>query len=645
MGLLSGESNRRTISGEQGVTPITGAANFCKKPPLGSGLSPDLKPRKNSGNNLQEDPTSVLPPPQLLRSVSEGSHTFSILRRSYEEVREKYSLGGELGRGQFGIIRHCTDRKTGERLACKVISKRKLANNQQVEDVQREIRVMQQLGAHPYIVGLKHTYEDSQKVYLIMELCEGGELYNRITLRKRFSERNAAKVCKALAQAMQHMHSKGIMHRDLKPENIILCTRDSDTLIKVADYGLATSFRRGEWLTLTAGSAYYIAPEVLDGRYNAQADVWSVGVILYIMLCGLPPFWHAKEAKIFEAIRSGRYDLRGGPWRKISAGAKDLVSKLLHMNPDVRLTPLQLEAHPWITEMCTGSDPEDGDVPVAPVIGRSSSLSSCEQESYRAHGRSHRSSHGEASSSRDCHAASSEHLPKDAPRDSRDAARDARDTTREPREAREGSEALPHPHSQAALLSSGWDQGSQSNKWSASSHASSHTSRDSSLFSSMTTSPSSSSLPSPPPDSDDAPRLSAASSWQPRGRSREAQRVSDLDFMQVVAGRLDTFSASAAATARCEEAKSHGQSCDDTASQDDDCPIAEAIGSPRTFAATYKQSTKKPPSLLKQLLVPDESDDENLHEARKLMRSPRTIGVFKGDAESRTPKFGHHFLG
>lgn len=313
---------------------------------------------------------------RIRRSRSSGmeeAHTYNILRKPYEDVREKYALGAEIGRGQYGVIRHCSDRRSGERLAAKVISKRRLAGLQAVEDVQREIRAMLHLAGHTAVIALRATYEDVQRVYLIMELCEGGELYDRITMRKRYSEADAAEVCRQLAGAVRHFQARGMVHRDLKPENVILVSRASDTELKVVDYGLAAPFTQGQPLTLTAGSAYYIAPEVLNGSYGPEVDMWSIGVILYIMLCGLPPFWHKTEAGIFDAILSGKFDIAGGPWKSVSQGAKDLVCQLLTMDPARRATPHELLVHPWISEHCGSptpaySDSESDSCPIASVV-------------------------------------------------------------------------------------------------------------------------------------------------------------------------------------------------------------------------------------------------------------------------------------
>ncbi|KAJ7199524.1 hypothetical protein O6H91_Y498100 [Diphasiastrum complanatum] len=287
---------------------------------------------------------------------SEGKVT--VLDRTTEDLEVHYDLGPELGRGQFGLIRLCTDKQTGERFACKSIQKSKLVTAADVADVRREIRVMQRLAGHPNIVELKAVYEDEEWVHLVMELCEGGELFDYITKKKTFTEEAAAQVCKTLMEVLQFCHAKGVIHRDLKPENILLGKRGSLLPIKVADFGLAINMRRGERFFGMAGSAYYIAPEVLRGDYGPEIDVWSAGVILYILLSGVPPFWDDTEDGIFEAIQFGHLDLSSSPWPSMSSAVKDLLKGM--MCPDVkrRLTPEQVLSHRWILRNCSSSDAE-----------------------------------------------------------------------------------------------------------------------------------------------------------------------------------------------------------------------------------------------------------------------------------------------
>eukprot|EP00271_Cylindrocystis_brebissonii_P000892 TRINITY_DN1106_c0_g3_i1.p1 TRINITY_DN1106_c0_g3~~TRINITY_DN1106_c0_g3_i1.p1 ORF type:complete len:1085 (+),score=157.00 TRINITY_DN1106_c0_g3_i1:358-3612(+) len=274
----------------------------------------------------------------------------SILQRALADVNVDYFVHkDELGRGRFGVIRVCEHRETGERLACKSISKARLKCSQDVEDVRREVAVMEMLRGHPDVVHLTATYEDNEYVHLLMELCAGGELFDRIKLRKHYSERAAAKVCKTVAEVLCYIHSLGVMHRDLKPENILLLSKDDDTSVKVIDYGVAAFFKPGKPCRDVAGSPFYLAPEVLAERYGPAADVWSAGVVLYILLAGIPPFWANTNEGIFAAIKEARVNLTRKPWPEVSERAKDLVRQMLTKDAKQRITPEGILAHPFIT--------------------------------------------------------------------------------------------------------------------------------------------------------------------------------------------------------------------------------------------------------------------------------------------------------
>eukprot|EP00250_Pteridium_aquilinum_P017603 c23700_g1_i1 orf=1011-1922(-) len=262
----------------------------------------------------------------------------SVLNKPMEDIRETYTLGQELGRGQFGVTRACTHKTTGEVLACKSISKRKLKCKEDVDDVRREIRVMRHLKGHSNIVELRGTFEDRQSVHLVMERCAGGELFDRIISKGKYSEREAAAVFRTIIEVLQTCHARGIMHRDLKPENFLLLNKEEDSPLIAIDFGLSAFFKPGDVLKDFVGSAYYIAPEVLRNQYGPEADIWSAGVILYILLCGVPPFWADTEQDIFDAILACSFDLTSEPWPSISSSAKDLIREMLKGDPKERIT-------------------------------------------------------------------------------------------------------------------------------------------------------------------------------------------------------------------------------------------------------------------------------------------------------------------
>uniref|UniRef100_A0ACD5ZTG1 Uncharacterized protein n=1 Tax=Avena sativa TaxID=4498 RepID=A0ACD5ZTG1_AVESA len=199
------------------------------------------------------------------------------------------------------------------------------------------------------VVRLREAREDTDgAVHLVMELCEGGELFDRIVARGHYSERAAAKIFRTIVDVIQLCHSSGVMHRDLKPENFLFANKSEDSPLKVIDFGLSVFFSPGDRFTEVVGSAYYMAPEVLKRSYGQEVDVWSAGVILYILLCGVPPFWGDNDEKIAQAILRGVIDFNREPWPRVSANAKDLIRRMLDPDPNTRLTAPQVLEHPWL---------------------------------------------------------------------------------------------------------------------------------------------------------------------------------------------------------------------------------------------------------------------------------------------------------
>ncbi|WOL04930.1 calcium-dependent protein kinase 2 [Canna indica] len=291
-------------------------------------------------------------PPPALRVVDPNA----VLGKPYEDVRSFYTLGKELGRGQFGVTYLCTDKKTGMQYACKSISKRKLVSKSDQEDIQREIQIMQHLTGQANIVEFKGAYEDNNAVYLVMELCAGGELFDQIIAKGHYSERAAANICRAIMNVVNICQFMGVMHRDLKPENFLLATKDEGAMLKATDFGLSVFIEEGRVYRQIVGSAYYIAPEVLRRNYGKEVDIWNAGVMLYILLSGVPPFWADTERGIFDAILQGEIDFESPPWPSISNSAKDLVKKMLTQDPKKRITSAQVLQHPWLREGGEASD-------------------------------------------------------------------------------------------------------------------------------------------------------------------------------------------------------------------------------------------------------------------------------------------------
>ncbi|XP_073301831.1 calcium-dependent protein kinase 1-like [Primulina huaijiensis] len=297
-------------------------------------------------------PSDGLPPPRRPLPTGPGR----VLGRPMADIHSVYIFGRELGRGQFGVTHLVTHRATRLTYACKSIATRKLLNADDVADVRREVQIMHHLTGNRNIVELKEVFEDRHDVHLVMELCGGGELFDRIIAKGHYSERAAAGLCRQIVTVVHACHSMGVMHRDLKPENFLFLSTREDSPLKATDFGLSVFFKQGEVFKDLVGSAYYVAPEVLRRNYGSEADIWSAGVILYILLSGVPPFWGENENGIFDAVLRSHLDFVSDPWPSISSSAKDLVKKMLQADPKDRLTAVEVLNHPWMREDGDASD-------------------------------------------------------------------------------------------------------------------------------------------------------------------------------------------------------------------------------------------------------------------------------------------------
>mmetsp|Transcript_21427 Transcript_21427/g.55882 ORF Transcript_21427/g.55882 Transcript_21427/m.55882 type:complete len:529 (-) Transcript_21427:189-1775(-) len=279
-----------------------------------------------------------------------------ILGKDTPDINTVFLLGKVLGRGQFGTTRLAVERSTQAQYACKSISKRKLTTAEDIEDVRREIQIMHHLAGHPNIVTLKEAFEDKHSVHLIMELCAGGELFDRIVARGHYSEKDAATLIRTMVKVVAHCHQLGVIHRDLKPENFLLADTKEDATLKATDFGLSVFFKGDDVYRDIVGSAYYVAPEVLRRHYSKEADIWSCGVILYILVCGVPPFWGDTEQQIFDSILKGRLDFSSDPWPTISLQAQDCIKRMLVQDPRKRATADEILQHEWMKENGVASD-------------------------------------------------------------------------------------------------------------------------------------------------------------------------------------------------------------------------------------------------------------------------------------------------
>ncbi|XP_057532162.1 CDPK-related kinase 3-like [Amaranthus tricolor] len=266
----------------------------------------------------------------------------------------KYELGKEVGRGHFGHT-CCAKGKKGELkdqvVAVKIISKAKMTTAISIEDVRREVKILRGLSGHKHLVKFYDACEDSNNVYIVMELCEGGELLDRILSRGgRYPEEDAKAILRQILNVVSFCHLQGVVHRDLKPENFLFTSRSDDADMKLIDFGLSDFIKPDERLNDIVGSAYYVAPEVLHRSYSLEGDIWSIGVITYILLCGSRPFWARTESGIFRAVLRADPNFDDVPWPSVSPEAKDFVKRLLNKDYRKRMTAVQALTHPWLRD-------------------------------------------------------------------------------------------------------------------------------------------------------------------------------------------------------------------------------------------------------------------------------------------------------
>lgn len=289
---------------------------------------------------------------QLRGSRSTQTSTGGITTWKQQSPLEVYEIGKELGRGKFGTTSIAKHLKTGKEYAIKVISKHQPDYN--AKAAQSEVEILARLSEHPNIAGLHELYEDGGFRYIVLEMCSGGELFDLIVERGYFTEKEVAVLARTILQVVAHCHSKGILHRDLKPENFLLKHNNGSiekSNLRAIDFGLSTFHSNGQSCKKVVGSAYYLAPEVLKGHYSWACDAWSAGVMIYIMLSGMPPFWGRTDQEIFGRVLREPLDLKVEPWGSVSQPAKDLVSKLLTRNVANRMSIEDALKHPWIRKL------------------------------------------------------------------------------------------------------------------------------------------------------------------------------------------------------------------------------------------------------------------------------------------------------
>jgi len=275
-------------------------------------------------------------------------------KSSRKKFENEYIQGGMLGKGAFATVYSARLKSEPSKIyAAKVIAKEHVSKKE-LRDSRDEIEIMRTLN-HANVVSLREVFDSKKRLVLVMEYCSGGHLLQRIIKMKFYTEGDASRVIRQITSAVQHMHQLGVVHRDLKPENILYATPDANSAIKITDFGLSKYLPQGVKQSMTAacGTPSYVAPEVVMRKpegYNNKCDLWSVGVIMYVLLSGYPPFFGKKLGTLLARIKSAKYDFGPKPFANVSDDAKQIIRELLVVDPEKRLSATELLRKRWVSD-------------------------------------------------------------------------------------------------------------------------------------------------------------------------------------------------------------------------------------------------------------------------------------------------------
>eukprot|EP00922_Rhytidocystis_sp_ex-Travisia-forbesii_P023402 GHVS01034322.1.p1 GENE.GHVS01034322.1~~GHVS01034322.1.p1 ORF type:complete len:345 (+),score=39.86 GHVS01034322.1:195-1229(+) len=272
--------------------------------------------------------------------------------KGLDDVRRFYKIGKLLGSGSFGQVRECQERSTGAAFAVKIMERKMKdkpgggrPSNEQM--IKAEVDILSQ-SEHDHIIRFYNFFQDKHFLYVVLEKCDGGELFYQIVNRRQFTEADAAVLCRQMLSALEYLHSRGVVHRDIKAENFLFATKSTDSAIKLIDFGMSAKIVEGGSLSDLCGSPHYISPELIRKNYNSLADLWAFGVMLYLMLFGRYPFEGTKPADIAREIVSKTLDWNGSDSKHLTEESKDFLRKLLERDPKKRMTAAAALSHPWI---------------------------------------------------------------------------------------------------------------------------------------------------------------------------------------------------------------------------------------------------------------------------------------------------------
>lgn len=325
-----------------------------------------------AGGSINADPLELLEPKlpeetrksmnlsmQMGRLGSHMNHNV-VVGELDRDVHEFYAVSNKeaLGKGMNGSVRLCTHRETNVQYALKTLVKGMLIESQ-LEELRNEIRIMAELD-HPNIIRVQEYFETAENIYIIMELCTGGDLLTRINKLDNFhfTEAKAAELMLIIVSSVRFLHDRGIVHRDIKLNNFLLQNKSENSPIKVIDFGFSRHVKPDEVMKADVGTPYYMAPEVLNCKYDMKCDMWSIGVVAYMLLTGNPPFDGRTNDEIYENIRYGEVDYRIPEMRFVSNHAKDFIKCCLNRNVSSRISSREAQEHPWLqTVHNVGSTP------------------------------------------------------------------------------------------------------------------------------------------------------------------------------------------------------------------------------------------------------------------------------------------------
>lgn len=340
---LSKSKENRKEEGDNSIIPLQQKSEKVK-------INNFINDKDNINNRIEQQDTKKQPTVEVLdssnyvnqiSSININYKTF-INGKPFSELEKEYEIICKLGSGAFGVVHKVKHKITGQIRAMKTIRKDSNFNEKTIKEIENLI-----LLDHPNILKLYEYFYDSKNFYIITEFCQGGELFTKIKSKTKFSEKEAAIIIRTLLKAIAYCHANKMVHRDLKPENILLEGDRIDNL-KIIDFGTGGIVRDNEKLKERLGTAYYIAPEVLKKNYDEKCDLWSLGVIMYILLTGEPPFNGHTDEDILKEVATKKLNFWSDIFNGISFEAKDLLMKLLEKNPNKRFSAIQALEHKWI---------------------------------------------------------------------------------------------------------------------------------------------------------------------------------------------------------------------------------------------------------------------------------------------------------